>query len=179
MTFHGRRLTGVLLAAALATGVPVMTAPAFAQQQGEQAPAEVTPEQLALARAVIDFTGAGASFDNVVPQLLLEARSVVLRTRPGVQSDLDTVIIELDKEFQPKRDELLNEIARIYAENFTEDELKEITAFYRSPTGRKLTETTPQILERSYGRLQVWTRELGAQVMDRLREEMKKRGHDI
>ena len=45
-----------------------LAAPVFAQT------AQPTPEHLALARAVLDFTGAGTSFDGVVPKLLEDAR---------------------------------------------------------------------------------------------------------
>jgi uncharacterized protein len=35
--------------------------------------------------------------------------------------------------------------ARLYAERFTEAELREIAAFYRTPVGRKLAEVTPDL----------------------------------
>lgn len=36
--------------------------------------------------------------------------------------------------------------ARIYAGAFTEPELREMTAFYRTPTGQKLARATPQLM---------------------------------
>jgi hypothetical protein len=42
-------------------------------------------------------------------------------------------------------DAMKNEYAEIYAAAFTEEELREMTAFYRSPTGQKLARFTPQL----------------------------------
>ena len=42
------------------------------------------------------------------------------------------------------------EYVRIYRESFTEEELKDLTAFYQTPTGRMLIEKQP-ILENKLG----------------------------
>lgn len=163
-----RTASAVFLSIALAV-------PAMAQDK----PAEQTPEHLALARAVIDFTGAVRAFDSVAPKLLQDARTMILRTNPAVQQDLDSVIASLETEFGDKEKELVDEIAKIYASKFTEPELKDIAAFYQSPPGRKLTETTPDVLRESYQHAQQWGQQLSVEVVTRIREEMKKRGHDI
>jgi len=41
-----------------------------------------------------------------------------------------------------------DEIAQIYAEEFTLQEMKEITAFYRTPNGRRWAERFPQLMLR-------------------------------
>lgn len=161
-----RTATAALLSLTLAM-------PAMAQQ------AEPTPEHLALARAVIDFTGATRAFDSVAPKLLQDARTMILRTHPAVQQDLDSVIAGMESEFSDKEDELVDDIVRIYAEKFTEADLKEIAAFYQSPAGRKMTETIPEVLRESYQSAQEWGRELSVEVINRIREEMKKKGHEI
>lgn len=38
-----------------------------------------------------------------------------------------------------------DEYARIYAAEFSESELRDIAAFYRTPTGRKLADVTPRL----------------------------------
>jgi hypothetical protein len=169
-------LSAVALAAALALPVSISWAQAPATPATQQ---QISPEHLALARAVIDFTGAGSSFDSIVPQILADARSLVIRNQPALQSDLDAVIPELDREFQKRRDDLLNDIARTYAETFSEDELKQIAAFYQSAVGKKLTQATPKVLEASYLKARSWGQAVSSEVMERLREEMQKRGHKI
>ncbi|GGE37515.1 hypothetical protein GCM10007276_13660 [Agaricicola taiwanensis] len=175
-----KSLTSSLSAIALAAALVLPASAAFAQAPTTtQAQAEISPEHLALARAVIDFTGAGNSFDNIVPQILADAQALILRTQPALQSDLAAVVPQLEQEFEKRRDDLLNDIARTYAESFSEDELKQIAAFYQSAIGRKLTETTPKVLEQSYVKARNWGQAVSSEVMIRLREEMEKRGHNI
>jgi hypothetical protein len=42
-------------------------------------------------------------------------------------------------------DAMKDEYAELYAGAFTEEELREMTAFYRTPTGQKLARSTPQL----------------------------------
>ncbi len=44
--------------------------------------------------------------------------------------------------------ELLDKIVSIYAEEFTEQQLRDLAAFYRTPTGRRLAEVSPQLSKR-------------------------------
>ena len=43
---------------------------------------------------------------------------------------------------------IIEESARAYAEAFTLEELEQINAFYETPTGRKLVQTMPALMER-------------------------------
>ncbi|HVV95111.1 MAG TPA: DUF2059 domain-containing protein [Hyphomicrobiales bacterium] len=177
------------LAAIVAAGLGLLALPAAAQTQPKApaaAPAKpaateqpVTPEKLALARAIIDFTGAAKSFDPVLPQILVQARTTVLTTNPKLEKDVDEVLGQLETEFSPRRDELRNDIAKIYAENFSEDDLRQLAQFYQSPVGKKMVSVMPNVLRASYGAVQAWAQKLSFDVMGRLREEMKKRGHDL
>ena len=142
-------------------------------------PPAPTPEHLALARAVIDFTGGSKAFDKVRPKLLNDARTVILRTHPDYEADLDPIIVKLDKEMADREQVLLNNVAKIYASKFSESELKEIAAFYQSPAGQKLTQTMPEVLRESYQLAQEWAQKFSTDVMTRIREEMKKKGHDL
>jgi hypothetical protein len=75
--------------------------------------------------------------------------------------------------------ELINEAARLYASRFTEQELKEALAFYKTPLGRKLVEEEPRILDQSLKDTQVWADKLSEEVLARFRSEMRKLGHDL
>ena len=56
---------------------------------------------------------------------------------------------------------------RIYAEAFTEEELREITAFYRTETGRKAAELTPVLMSRGM--------ELGQKIVEENTPELERR----
>jgi hypothetical protein len=187
MSFALFRRTAVLAACFGLLALPAMAqskpkAPAGAAPAGqaaETADQPVTPEKLALAKAIIDFTGAAKSFDPVLPQILVQARTTVLNTNPKLQKDVDEVLGQLETEFAPRRDELRNEIADIYAKNFSEDDLRQLAQFYQSPVGKKMVAVMPTVLRASYAAVQGWAQKLSFDVMGRLREEMQKRGHNL
>jgi hypothetical protein len=106
-------------------------------------------------------------------------KNVFLPTNPNLGNELNDVAAKLRKDYEPKRDELLNEVARIYAERFSEQELKALIAFYKSPLGRKMVMDEPTIIDESMRRAQTWGDALSSEVMERFRQEMKKKGHDL
>jgi hypothetical protein len=114
-----------------------------------------------------------------VPKLLTDARNVILRTRPTLQPDLDASAMTVATKLANADEELVNKIAVVYALKFSETELKEIAAFYQSPTGKKMTAELPSVLSESYKMLGEWSQKLSLTIMDELRAEMKKKGHDI
>jgi uncharacterized protein len=74
---------------------------------------------------------------------------------------------------------VVNETARLYAVRFSEQELKDALAFYKSPVGRKLIAEEPGIAEQSLKWTSAWADKLSEEIVAKMRAEMKKRGHEI
>ena len=68
---------------------------------------------------------------------------------------------------------------RIYAAHFTEQELKEALAFYKTPLGKKLISEEPKALEESMKAADDWSRRLAVEVDAKFRAEMQRRGHNL
>jgi hypothetical protein len=83
------------------------------------------------------------------------------------------------KDLQPRFAEVTNEIAKLYATHFTEQELKAILAFYRSPAGKKMLAQQPAVVDASMKFAQDWANKLSEQVTAKMRDELKKRGHNL
>ena len=149
----------------------VVCAPALAQSAPDP--------RLKAAREAIEASGTAATMREIVPVFLDEAKRTITRTRPELVKDLDEVIKVLRPEFERRRDELMNEVAAVYADRFTAEELAEIKAFYESPTGAKLVKLLPSVMQSSHERTTAWGRRVSQEVISRMRQEMKKRGHDI
>jgi uncharacterized protein len=132
-----------------------------------------------LARQVILIKGGNNMFDPIVPGVIETAKNNFLPTNPGLSKDLNEVALQLRREFEPKRAELLTEVARTYAERFSEQELRELVVFYKSPLGQKVVIEEPKALDASMSRAQNWANNFSELVMSRMRAEMKKRGHDL
>ncbi len=162
----GRSACAGLLALVLAA-----VSPAQAQQPSANA--------LALAKEIIVLKGGNSIYDPVVPQIVDRARTLFLQANPMLGKDLNEVATKLQGELTPRTAELLNDGARLYASRFTEQELKDVLAFYKSPVGRKVITQEPAILDQSASNVDDWANKLADEVISRFRAEMKRRGHEI
>jgi hypothetical protein len=163
-----RTLRGGLIALSLAAALP-----AAAQQ------AQPSATQVQLARELIESNGSLRALDEIVPNYLEQARRMFAQNNPDLTGPLGEVTVSLRKEFEAKRGEVLDGIANAYASRFTEAELKELVAFYKSPTGKKFVTVLPAVLQESFERMQAWSAKLSEEMVGRIRAEMRKKGHEL
>ncbi len=159
------------VALALGLALAVWVGAADAQQPSASA--------ITTAKEVITAKGAAALYDPLVPGVIEQAKSVFLQANPTLGKDLNEVAVKLRAEYAPRKAEVLNDMAKLYASRFTEQELKDALAFYKSPLGRKLLAEEPNILDQSMKNAQTWADRLSQEVIAKIRTEMKKRGHEI
>jgi hypothetical protein len=169
MKFHS--LNRLALVVALAFGSVVLAGAARAQ-----AP---SPGALAAAKELVALKGAGAMFDPLIPGVIESAKNQFLPTNPQLAGPLTEVANQLHKEYEPKRAEIVDLVARIYAQHFTEQELKDIVAFYKSPSGKKMLTQEPLAIKQSLDAAQEWANQFSDTVLQRFRVEMQKKGHKL
>lgn len=138
-----------------------------------------SPQAIALAKELIVLKGAHQMFDAVVPGVIEQAKDVFLPTNPNLNKELVEVTGKLKLEYANKPDELFNEVAKVYASHFTEQELKEIVAFYKTPLGKKMLAEDPVAIQEGLARAKDWANDFSNQVLGKMRAEMKKKGHDL
>ena len=138
-----------------------------------------TANALALAKEIIIVKGGNAIYEPVVPGIVDRARTLFLQSNPMLGKDLNEVAAKLQTELTPRTAELLNDGARLYASKFTEQELKDVLAFYKSPVGRKVITQEPLILDQSASNVDEWANKLVDEVIAKFRAEMRKRGKEI
>jgi uncharacterized protein len=159
--------------AAIAVALVVASSAAQAQQQ------QPSPASLLVAKQIVTVTGATALFNPLIAGVVEQAKNLYLQQNPGLAKDLNEIANKMRKDLQPRFSELTKEIARLYATHFTEQELKDILAFYRSPTGKKMLAQQPNVIDASMKFAQDWANKLSEQVTAQMREELKKKGHDF
>jgi hypothetical protein len=147
--------------------------------RAEPKTSEPTPAAIKIAREIIELKDANILFGPMVPGVIERVRSMFMQTSPTLRKDLDDVAANLRKTFAPRTNELLNDVAWVYASRFTEAELKEILTFYRTPTGKKVIAWEPQVFEDAMNGLKSWQEKFAEEVIGRFRADMKKRGHDL
>jgi hypothetical protein len=140
---------------------------------------EPTPSAQALAKELIVLKGSTQLWDAVVPGVIEQVKAVFMQTNPALGRELNDVAAQLRTEFAPRASQLVDQVAQLYARTFTEQELKDALAFYKSPLGRKIVSEEPKVLDDGFRRIQQWANKFSEEVMGRMRAEMKKKGYDL
>jgi len=140
---------------------------------------EPTPSAQALAKELIVLKGSTQLWDAVVPGVIEQVKAVFMQTNPALARPLNDVAAQLRTEFAPRASQLVDQVAQLYARTFTEQELKDALAFYKSPLGRKIVSEEPKVLDDGFRRIQQWANKFSEEVMSRMRAEMKKKGYDL
>jgi uncharacterized protein len=153
---------------------------AVANPVSAQAPA-ARPSQAAIliAKQIVELKGAKELYEPLVRGVVQKVKTQFMQTNFMYAKDLNEIAANLEREYTPRVNELVDASARIYASYFTEAELKDILTFYQSPVGRKLIVEEPKALEASMANAGDWGDKLSDDVIAKMRAEMKKRGHDI
>jgi hypothetical protein len=144
-----------------------------------QAPAPVSPNALLIAKQIVQLKGVSNVMDPIARGVVEKVKSAVMQTNFMFQKDINDITVQLHKEFDGRSSELIDQTSQLYASRFTEPELKEILTFYQSPLGQKMIVEEPKIMDESLRQVSGWADNLSIDIMARMREEMKKRGHDI
>lgn len=138
-----------------------------------------TPAAIATARELVETKGGTAMFDPVIVSMVEQTKGALVQTNPQLSKDLNDVALQLRAEFASRKDELMNYAAKLYADRFSEQELKDMLAFYKSALGKKMTTIEPQVLDETFNYIQQWGQRTSEEVMTRFRAEMKKKGHNL
>jgi uncharacterized protein len=140
---------------------------------------EPSAGSVAMAREMLVLKGGNTFFERLVPGVIESAKNSFIPTNPQFGKPLDEVADGLQKELASKSGEIVTDVARIYAQHFSDQELKEILAFYKTPTGKKMLAEEPQVINESMKYAQNWANDLYEKVLGRFRTEMKKKGYDL
>jgi hypothetical protein len=134
---------------------------------------------MASAKELVSVTGATTLFSPLIAGVVEQAKVLYLQQNPALSKDLNEIATQIRTGLEPRFVELTDEVARLYATNFTEQELKDILAFYKSTAGQKLLTAQPKIVDSSMKFAQDWANTLSDQVIAKMRDELKKRGHAL
>lgn len=159
-------------------------ATAQAQQRPQQkatAPAasSLPPGAIAAAKEILELKKASAVYQGAVVSTIQNVKNALLQTNINLQKDIEEISLKLARDLSGRESEIGDGMAAIYATHFTEQELKDLLAFYKSPLGKKSLEQEPKSIEASLNYMRNWGEDLALEVNERFREELKKRGKDL
>lgn len=172
----------VASAAGLALGLALSVAPASAQQKDGSGTAilkPASPAALAAATEILTMKNAGAMFANAVPNLVEQTKNGLTAQNLNYQKDLGEVAQVVAKQLAGREKEIADGMAQIYANEFSEQELKDLVTFYKTPLGKKLLASEPRAIQFSMSYMNQWGQQFAGTVDQAFRNEMKKRGKPI
>ena len=164
-----KKLTRAIGAGAFCLSVMMASPAAFAADAAS----------IATAKQVLTVTGATTMFQPLIAGVVEQARLLYLQQNPGLGKDLNDVANKMRADLQPRFSELVDEMAKMYADAFTQQELKDILNFYQTPTGKKLLDQQPKLVDASMSFARDWANKLSEEVTAKMREELVKRGHKM
>jgi len=147
----------------------VAAAPSFAVAQTAPAPATTTaasPQANAAVKELLDamdvrkmMVASFTEMEKALPQMMRAQMTAVINADPGADAEKKKAALVKVEQVLPVAsqainrmfkdpaliDEMMVEIAPLYTKNYTVAELKELTAFYRTPLGRKMLALSPRL----------------------------------
>ena len=171
-----KSLSGIFSAACLALALTAL--PAAAQQPAKPA-SPASPAAIAAAKEILTMKNAGAMYAQAVPNIVQQTKDQLMQTNLNYQKDLNEVAVIVAQKLAGKEKEIGEGMAAVYASDFTEQELKDLVNFYKSPLGQKLLSTEPRAIQQSMGFMNQWAQQFAETVNGEFRAEMRKRGKQI
>ena len=173
----------ILSAAGLALGLALTGVPAGAQQPAaKQSPPplkQASPAAIVAAREILTMKNASAMYANAVPNLVQQTKDALLQANLNYQKDLNEVAVIVAQKLAGREKEIGDGMATVYANEFSEQELKDLVTFYKSPLGQKLLASEPRAIQFSMSYMNQWAQNFAETINGEFRAEMRKRGKQI
>lgn len=176
--FLSKCALALALATMFASGPSHAQAPAATPPAAKPAVAPPTQSHLDAARALIDLTGVLESVDNMLPTFAKEIKQQNI-TRPDLGKDLDVVLAGLAPEMQLQRAQIYTVVSRSYAKYYSEEELRALVAFFKTPLGLKFLKNQSELIDDITDAVTAWSQQVSEYIMVRTRAEMAKRGFQM
>jgi uncharacterized protein len=177
-----KRSSGILLAAGVGLALAFSPLPAGAQQPAAPQAAALKPVSPSALQAAKDFLAVklvNQVYASAVPNIVQRAKDQFLASNLSYQKDLNEVAVIVSQKMAGREKEIGEQMAKIYANDFTEQELKDRTAFYKSPLGQKVLTQEPNSIQASMQFMNQWAQSFNQSVADEFRNEMKKRNKPL
>src|ERR1700681_1968749 len=172
-----KRLLRILSAAGLALGLALTGLPAGAQPPPPRK--DASPAAIAAAKKILAMKNASAMYAAAVPNIVQQTKETLMQSNLNYQKDLNEVAVIVARGLAGREKEIGEGMAQVYAGEFTEQELKDLVTFYKSPLGQKLLASEPKAIQLSMSYMNQWAQSFAEVVNGQFRAEMRKRGKEI
>jgi hypothetical protein len=141
-----------------------------------QAPA---PDSMAAAKELVVVMRLTDRMKEIFPVIMQAIKPAVVQNRPEVAKDFDAMLPLMVQVMNSRMDDYVALMAALYARNFTASQLREVIAFYKTPTGVLMLEKTPILMQEGLQAGQRFGAGIATELQERIRSELRKKGHNI
>jgi hypothetical protein len=165
--------------AGLVLGLALAGLPVSAQQPAAPPLKPASPAAIAAAKEILTLKNAAGMYASAVPNIVQQTKEALLQANLNYQKDLNEVAVIVAQTLAGKEKEIGDGMAQIYANEFTEQELKDLVTFYKSALGQKLLSAEPRAIQFSMSFMNQWAQNFAETTNAQFRAEMRKRGKQI
>jgi hypothetical protein len=138
-----------------------------------------TSEAEVAARELVTTMKADEQFKAMLPMIMKAIKPAIVQNRPDIERDYDALAPKLLDGMGSRIGELMEALVAVYSSNFSAEDLRAVTAFYRTPAGQKFLQKTPVVAQQSMALGQKFGQSVGADVQRRMIEELRNKGHAL
>ena len=134
---------------------------------------ELSPDHLALAREYVEITDQAKVYEITLIETGIATMRTIISQNPEITDEVSAAIGVVIQDYSTQKDRLFDQFARVYALRFSEAELAEIVAFYKSDVGLKLTEENVGANRELQTVMQVFRSNLNNEFFAKVRAELR------
>ena len=138
-----------------------------------------SPDAMTAARSLVTTMKLTDQYKALLPAILLSLKPALTQDRPEIERDYDAMMPMIVDAFTPYYNAMVDDIATVYANNFTVGEMHELEAFYRQPVGQKLLVKSQAITQQSNQAGQDASRKAAEDLRMRVSEALRQKGHKL
>lgn len=133
----------------------------------------------AAAKELVSVIKVSDQFKTLLPLIFKQLKPAIVQNRADVERDYDALVPILQDRMMARISELEGSIVTVYASNFSAAELRDLIAFYKTPTGQKLLAKTPVIAQQTMAAGRKFGEVAGVEAQHEMVDELRKKGHSI
>jgi uncharacterized protein len=144
------------------------------------APAQTpSPDAMTAARSLVTTMKLSDQYKALLPAILLGLRRELTQDRPEIERDYDSMKPMIEAAFTPYYTAMLNDVAAVYANNFTIAEMRELETFFHQPVGQKYLEKAPAVTQQTNQVTKDASRKAADDLRARLTQALREKGHKL
>lgn len=143
----------------------------------------LTPEKMQDTKKLLEVTGALKVGQSMSEAIVNQMSQSLKKARPDIPDKAFGVIAsEVNKTIADEianKNGLIDMMVGLYHKHFTHQEIREMIAFYQTPTGKKVGALAPVISQEGFAIGQQWGQSLAPVIGKRVQDRLRKEGFQI